>query len=177
MVKHRRRRRRKFRAYLRGNINLELSFAGLAANDLASQVVNDVVGNTTFVSSLKASFAIHKLTPTSGVGPILFGVAHSDYSDAEIEAWIEQANSWEVGDLITREVTGRKIKQIGMMGATSAVTEVDLFQDGKDITTKLNWILNTSQNLNFWVYNAGNAAVASSTPVLRVQGHANLWPQ
>ncbi len=164
------------RRYLKGRLDEDMTFAALASKTLVAQIIGDNVDERTLISSIKASYSMSDLTPGADIGPILFGVAHSDYSAAEIEAYIENSGSWAEGDLTQQEVANRKIRIIGQLQSITA-TEQTVFNDGKPVTTKLNWILVQGATLDIWVYNLGGAPVATTTPNIQMQGHANLWPQ
>ncbi len=139
--------------------------------------VAETVNERTFVSSVVATYAISDWTPLAGVGPIIVGVAHGDYSSAEIEQWIENSGSWNEGDKVNQEIAKRQIRQIGVLKTPALVTLDSNLNDGKPMKTKLNWILNQGQTLDYWVYNSGDVAFATTDPDLTIVGHANLWPQ
>lgn len=113
----------------------------------------------------------------AGIGPFLVGIAHSDYTAAEVEAWIEQTQSWNEGDLIGQEIAKRKIRIVGTFHNFGDAATTFTLNDGKPIATKLGWILIQSQQLSLWAYNLGTAAVATTVPTVNVQGHVNLFPQ
>ncbi len=163
--------------YIKGNVDELLTLTGLVANTLVGTQFDDSVNERTFISSLVASYSISNFTLGTDDGPIMVGVAHSDYSDAEIEAVIEVTGSWNEGDLIAREVGQRLVRVIGIFRATGAATETMTLQEGKMIRTKLGWILLQSQSLRLWAYNLGTSNLATTAPTIRVQGHVNLWPR
>lgn len=154
-----------------------LALTNLAANDLVSDVLSDSAIDTIFGITLKATWAI--ANHTAAEGPIDVGIAHSDYTDAEIEEWIENQASWEQGDKIGQEVGRRKIRQVGAF----RTEQVDVglanytLNEGREITTKCNWMLQTGQTLKIWAYNSGGSALATTNPAVRVNGHCNLWPR
>ena len=168
----RKRRGGNFSRYMKGNIQMTDNFPALAAKDLASGITNSV-SDTTRVSSVEAVYGIQGLAPTEGAGPWLVGVAHSDYSDTEIEEYIENAGAWEIGNMVQREVTQRRVRIVGQINTPGAVGETAGLNDGKPIKTKLGWLLQEDQSLRFWIYNMGDAA-GPSTPTYQVFGHANL---
>ncbi len=171
------RRRRRMGKYLRGSVDDEVGFAALAAKDVAEAAFDEVVNERTLVSSVVASYTLSNFTPIASAGPIVVGLSHSDYSSAEIEEWIETTGSWNETDLVQQEVASRKIRRIGVFETPDAATDSVALNDGRPMKTKLNWILNQGQTLNLWVYNSGAAAVATTTPVVHANGHANLWPR
>ncbi len=170
--------RRKFRRYLKGKIDHKLQLATLAGNTLIGSLIGDTVVESTWVSSAKAMVSIGQYTAVAECGPFICGWAHGDYTDAEIEEWVENTNSWNEGDKVAQEVARRLIREIGTFESLPALaTGVEAINDGRKTTTKLGWMLSTGKTLRFWVYNAGTAAVATTDPEVRVQGHANLWPK
>ncbi len=163
--------------YMRGDIDHEQLLGTLAAKTLISQVVDDTVTESTLCTSIECSYSMGNVTPRAQQGPVLFGVAHSDYTDSEIEAVIESSSSWTKADLVAQEVAKRLIRKIGQFEMLDGSTPLSIavLNDGKPIKTKLNWRLETGQTLRFWAYNLGSAAFATTDPSVDVQGHANLF--
>jgi len=159
---------------MKGAIFFTDNFPTLAAKALASGITNSV-SDTTRLSSVEAVYGIQGLSPTEGAGPFLVGLAHGDYSDNEIEAFIENAGSWQIGNMVQREITTRRIRVIGQIQTPISAGVTSDLNDGKPVKTKLNWLLDEGQSLRLWVYNMGDAAVATTTPTFVVFGHANLW--
>ncbi len=165
--------------YLPGNIDVDMGLGTLAANTATLGPTNTVTESTR-CTSIKNVYSYSGYTTAVDQGPIMVGVAHSDYSLAEIEAWIEQTTSWAAGDLIAKEISQRKIRKIGIFpigGSAGSVGTANVLNDGRPIRTKLNWMLHTGQGLNFFSYNLGSAALASSSPNVNVQGKANLFTE
>ncbi len=162
--------------YIRGTIDEDHGYTALASKDVALTVFDETVNERTLVSSIVATYSNKGLTPEAGVGPIMVGICHSDYTAAEVEAFIETTGSWDEGDLVQQEVAARKIRRIGVFEEDSAL-ETETLNDGKPIKTKLNWILNQGQTLSLWTYNMGTAPVSTTAPVANAQGHVNLFPK
>ncbi len=176
MAKHPKKRR--FRRYIRGEVDEDLDIATLGAKTLVSADFDETVNERTFVSSLDAIWVLSDMTAAANDGPILCGVAHSDYTDAEIEAFIEATASWNEGDLVAQEVGRRKIKKVGIFGRNGIdADQQSVLNDGKAIKTKLKWILLQGQGLKLWAYNMGDSPLGSPIPTVQLEGHANLWPQ
>ncbi len=174
MAKAKPRRRRRMGAYIKGNVDESLSLGTLAAGTLIADTWDDSVSERTRISSVVAIWALDVLTAPQG--PIMVGVAHSDYTDAEIEEVIENTGTWDRGDKISQERAKRLVRVVGKFGQPSAAGEVDqVLNDGKPIKTKLNWILNSGDTLKMWAYNNSGSALSGTVPVVRVNGHANLW--
>ncbi len=176
MAKHRKRRRKRRGRYIRGAIDLKIDVGTLAAQTLAAQVNGDVVTERTLLSSIMARYNLGQFTVGAGVGPLIFGVAHSDYTAAEIEEFIEQSGSWNEGDKISQEVGRRKIKIVGQFDIPFDGTNLNLNYDhGKKVYTRLGWILTTGQTFDLFIYNQGEAAFATTDPDVSMLGHANLY--
>lgn len=171
------RKGRKFRRYLRGSIDHRLDLGTLAADTLVGSNLQDVLEEAAYVSSVKAAYTMDQWTEAADKGPILCGWAHSDYTDSEIEEWIENAGSWSQGDMVAQEVAKRRIRQVGVFQNLTGVNEWATIRDGATFTTKLGWSLTTGDTLKFWCYNMGLGAVATTDPNVRAQGHANIWPK
>ncbi len=170
--------RRAFKRYLKGKVNFTIALGTLAADTVLGANVVDVLTEKAWLSSVKARWSMENWTDATNVGPILVGVAHSDYSDTEIEEWIENAASWKQGDKVSQEIARRKIREVGMFQTprTAAATAIAVLNQGSPITTKCNWQLITGQTLKIWTFNTGGAAVATTDPAISVNGHCNLWP-
>ncbi len=163
--------------YIRGNVNEELALGTLAGRTLVSTVFDSVVNERMLVSSIVARWAINNQTPLALSGPIMVGVAHGDYTDAEIEEYLETTGSWDEGDLVAQEVGKRKVRTVGIMNDPDLASLSATLNDGKAIKTKLNWILNQGVTLKIWAYNLGTVALATTAPVVKAEGHANLFPK
>ncbi len=174
--KARGRRRRSMGRYIRGPLDEDFALGTLAANTAVLEAT-PVVGERTLISSVEAIYSLAGFTSGDNIGPIEVGLAHSDYSLAEVEEFLEQTTGWNEGDLVSREVSSRKIRRIGVFGIPSSAGGSSTLNDGKPIKTKLNWILNAGQGLNIFAYNQGGSPVATSDPNVHVVGKANLFPK
>ncbi len=175
----RRRRRRKMGRYLRGNVDEEVSLATLATKDVVGAAFDETVNERTLVSSIDATYSLSNFTPGANIGPFVFGVAHGDYTDAEIEEYLELAGQWNEGNLVSsREVAKRLIRRIGVIGGEiDDAADIAMFNDGRPMKTKLNWILLQGQTIRLWAFNSGSANVATTAPSLVANGHVNLFPK
>ncbi len=166
--------RRSMRGYLKGQVNETLQLGTLAADTLISDTFDETPTEESVISSIVATWSLNGLV--AGQGPILFGVAHSDYSDAEIEAVLENAGSWDQGDKVNQEIARRLVRIIGtMVGKQGTGTNDVQWNEGRPVKTKLNWKIQTGQTLKMWAYNISGAALTTADPGLRALGHVNLW--
>ncbi len=100
------------------------------------------------------------LNHTDGEGPLLVGVAHGDYTLAEIEEFIE-LNFFNPQNKIGEEQSRRLIRKIGRFSGLGVSGELN---NGIPIRTRLNWNLNTA-GLQPWVYNRDIGALTTGTVV------------
>ncbi len=160
--------------YMKGNVEENLSLGTLASGATVSDTWDEAVSERTLISSIVCTWSLDNLT--AGQGPLTFGVAHSDYSDAEIQQVIDNAGSWDPGDKIAQEQAKRLVRVIGDYASPGGSGAQDLeFNDGRTMKTKLNWMLQTGDTLKMWVHNRSGSALATTVPVLKATGHANLW--
>ncbi len=169
--------KKKFPRYIRGNINHRLVATTLAARTVVSSDNSDVVTERAYVSSVLLRWALEQVTAVAGAGPMMVGIAHSDYSDAEIEEWVENNAGWEEANLIGQEVARRKIRKVGIFETPQAAADAVTLNDGKPIRTKCGWILTTGQTLSIWAYNMGQVAYGTTAPEIFAEGHANIFPK
>lgn len=172
--------RNRFSKYIRGVVDHKLDIGSIGAQSLLSSNLAGSVIDSTRVSSVDATWSLDQLTPGADDGPILVGVAHSNYTSTEIEEWVENTTgSWDPGDLTAQEIGRRMIRQVGVFrirtsGGTAGLNAYVL-NDGTPIKTKLNWALNEGDTLKVWAYNTGSSTVGTTDPQVRVEGHCNLW--
>ncbi len=163
---------------MKGTINHSLSLGTLAGLTLTSSDLADVLVEKAWLSSIKATWSLKDFTPNTDDGPILVGIAYSDYTSAEIEGWIENSGSWTEGDMVQqREISRRFIRKVGTLSGDQNALHTDVLNDGKPIRTKCGWMLRTGQTVKVWAYNEGTSALATTTPKVKLFGHANLWPR
>ncbi len=162
------------RGYIKGNVGEDLTLGTLGSGVLISTTFDEAVEERTLVSSVVATYSLDLLTAPQG--PILFGLAHGDYTDAEIEEVIENIQSWTPGDKIAQEKAKRLVRTVGQFVADETSGTIDVkFNNGKPIKTKLNWMLQSDATLRLWAYNLSASALSTTSPVLKCFGHANLW--
>ncbi len=167
---------RRMSDYLRGAVSEKMQLGALSPLTPIKQDFGDVVTEMHRATSIVARYSLDEFTPATNDGPILVGLAHSDYTVAEIEAWIENAASWETGDLVqAREIGRRLIKQIGIFPIPASELVSSVLNDGKAIRTKLNWNLATGQTIALWAYNMGDSVLATTDPAVQCWGHVNLF--
>jgi len=170
------RRNRKFRKYLAGKVNVEVTLSGLGQKAVNTADMPSTVVEKAYCTSVDAAWSMQDFTPGVGRGPIMVGLGHTDYTNAEIEEYIENVGSWDEGNLIQQEVSKRKIRIVGIFPTPVDATHTVVLNDGKLIHTKMGIMLQTGQTLEVFAYNLGTASMATTTPRVTARGTAHLWP-
>lgn len=140
---------------------------------LSTLALNDVVSGD-FIAAGDESFRLLNIQGlwsmrgiTVGEGPVVFGVAHGDYSAAEIEECLEVATGLTRGDKVAKEQGDRLVRRIGLFDASEADQEIN---DGKPIHTRLNWHITEGQTIQMWAWNKSGANPMTTGAVLLFQG-------
>ncbi len=137
----------------------------LATLTLVTDVITNAAVQRMRFISLKASYAWSDLAVEDD--GMSFGVAHSDYSDAEIEECLESATAIDLGDKVAQEKAARLVREIGTFGGnTDTAGGGVMFNDGKPVTTKLNWLMAPGDQLKFWMRNGSQSNYTNGGKVL-----------
>ncbi len=139
---------RKYKGYRKLPFTVTTAGGTVAADDVTSSVLAEVLTEERRILSVEATYAMEGLA--AGDGPIEYGVAHSDYSAAEIEEAIEATGAWDEGDKVAQEQAKRLVRQLGIFTA-----EETALNDGQPVKTRLNWRIATGDTLQFWIRNRG----------------------
>ncbi len=138
-------------------IRSNMQLGTLASSTLIAAATTVVSDNEYRVFSYKATWSLSDFT--AGEGPINVGIAHGDYTSAEIEEWYESQNTMTRGNLVASEQGKRMCRQVGTFAGIAAN---ETLNDGKPIRTKLNWAVPDGSTLAIWAYNAGNGTLTTS---------------
>jgi len=154
-------------------VNSSLSIGALASADVISGAFTNNAVNPMRVVSAHLAFGIVDLAALADDGQA-FGIAHGDYSAAEIEECLEAGAAMDAGDLVAREQANRLVREVGQFtGPTgSVVSEGRAFNDGKPVKIKLNWQLKIGDPLQSWVRN-NSGVVYTTGSKLSISG--KLW--
>ncbi len=167
-------RKRNMGKYLKGNIDDEVTITSLASKDVVGAAPDETVAQRTRLTSVVVGATLNDYTAVAGAGPIVVGIAHSDYTDAEIEEYLETTGQWDEGNLVAQEHGRRKVR---VLGEFAGLDQAEGLFDGRMRKFKLNWLLNDGDGLRLWAYNSGDQNVSGSgTPTVVLNGHANLFP-
>ncbi len=158
--------RRRSKRKWTGNMQIVPVANALALGTLAD--VTAVSGGITVAAteafralSVKLNWAVRDFPV--GIGPVTVGICHSDYTVGEIKEFLEAAASMDRGNLIAREQASRLIRRVGMFNGL--LTEETL-NDGRPITTKLNWPMVTGDTVNAFAFNQAGVSLTGSAEVV-----------
>jgi len=155
--------------WIRPRLLEEFALGTLVTDTLISQssggtaVTQDVV-----VTSIDISISMNN--HVAGEGPILIGVSHSDYTDAEKEEAVEATGAWTVANKIAQEHSRRLVRILGTFAGNLAS---EVLWDGRQRKFKLNWPIQDGQAIAFWAYNSDSADLSGNTQI-NVDGFANV---
>ncbi len=158
--------------------------SGITAKDLVKdQLTDDTADDNFILTSCDLTWVSHieQGAEPIDIGPLQFGLAKSDYSDSEIEAWVENPSGFTRANLIQQEISNRVIKLVGAFTypavAAAAKVTSNPVNNNLPIHTRMNWRILEGQSLSLWVYNAGNDdVVATSGQDVNVYGKLNgFW--
>ncbi len=170
-------KRRRRRKYIAGLIDHDMELSTLAANTLIAEPLADTVDTPTWISSIDAVYTLNDFTAAGDDGPIAVGWAHTDYTDAEIEEWFENSGNWSENSLVEQEVGQRKCRLVGIFPRTATQSQDWVaLEQGRPVKTKIGWKLTKGFGMRLWAYNMGDSALATTSPQVKVNGKANLWP-
>ncbi len=112
---------------------------------------------------------------TAGETPIQLYLAHSDYSSAEIEEYVELSGLLGPNNLVEKETSKRLIRELGGFHNLEVTGETVIIGDGKPLKTRLNWLVADGFTINLFSYNNTGGQLTTGG-VVRVIGHINgFW--
>ncbi len=165
MAKHSKRRRRRFNLR-RVRCTPELNLGTLASDTALTTPMSGGTATAPMrVVSVKATVNANGITAANG--PFTVGYAHGDYSVTEIKECLEAAAALDIGNKISIEHANRLVRIIGTIDA-----EDSRLNDGKPITTRLNWFFPSDKKLNFFAFNESTSA-ADTGASIKVAG--DMW--
>ncbi len=155
--------------YGKVRINPGVTLSTLADNSALAAAATGTMTSEGRLTSIDATYSMRD--NTAGEGPIMIGVAHPDYQDAEIAQAITVAVTG-THTQVEMEQANRKVRVIGTFPGVEAG---EVLNDGRPIKTKLNWPFAEGQAaLRVFGFNASGAALTTGT-ILKVLGHLNVF--
>ncbi len=130
------------------------------APEVVVGVVNaDVFTEQRRILSVEVTWSLEDLTDLDG--PIEVGIAHSDYTDAEVEECLEAGGSWDEGDKVAQEQARRLVRRVGVL-----TEEETALNEGRLVKTRLNWRVSTGDTLRWWARNRGDALTTGAVVII-----------
>ncbi len=147
------------------------NIGALVALDVISDPITNASTNPFRLMSMDIAWGLANLGATVDDGQE-FGVAHSDYTDAEIEECLEAQASIDVGDKVAQERSNRLVRTIGQIVGNAGTGAGMNFNDGRKLKTKLNWRMGIGDTLSLWVRNGSDTVYTTGA---RLTGVGNIW--
>jgi len=119
------------------------------------------------VLSVKQTWTLRDFT--AGEGPIVVGVAHGDYSVTEVKECLDAQAGINRGDKIANEQADRLVR---VVGSFPGLDTNEVLNDGKPITTKLNWHIPEGKTLVPFAWNKGGEANLGTGAEVQTFGNA-----
>ncbi len=133
---------------------------GTASGDAITIVaLTGLLEEDLLVISVDIQIALEGVTPPEG--PRRFGLAHGDYSVAEIAEALD-VTLLTPDNKIEQERAGRLVRTIGKLPGAN-ITEV--MNDGKPVRPKLIWTIGNGEVLNLWHRNLFTGALTTGSNV------------
>ncbi len=154
-------------------VESSLAVGALVGSDVVSSALTAVSANRYRVTSIKASYTIVDV-PATIDGAYQFGIAHSSYTDAQIEECIEATGAIDIGNKVSQEQANRLVREIGTISpqGVSIIGGEISYNEGRPVKTKLNWMIGIGDTLVLYVRN-GSSVVYTTGALLKTKGE--LW--
>ncbi len=168
---HRKPRGRRRFTLRKVRISNTTAIGALAALDVIEGSLTNVATEQLRVISLDLAWSIGDLGATQDDGQE-FGVAHSDYTAAEIEECLEATGSLDPGDKLAEEKANRLVRSIGQMQGAPGTGAGKSFKNGEKVKTRLNWLLSTGDSIVVWIRNGSGAVYTTGASLVSV---GEMW--
>ncbi len=155
MVRHSRKGKDRFAAV---RVNDTFLLGALASLDMTIATLL-TMGNEAWMVSADLTWGWN--ANVAGEGPVQVGLAHGDYTSAEVEEWIESTGSADPGDKISQEQSRRSCRDAGLLAGIVNFT----MNDGRPKRTKLNMRIEDGKALSVFGYNAGSGTLTTGSAV------------
>ncbi len=166
---YRRRQSRRFNLR-RVRVTASVGAGALASLDVTAGAVGSAVADKVRFISVKFAYALSGAQVEDD--SYEFGLAHSDYTAAEIEECLESQTAIDLGDKVAQERANRLVRVIGTFGSVRSAAGGSMFNDGRPVKTKLNWLMAAGDNLQLWIRN-GSAVIYTTGSTITITG--DLW--
>ncbi len=171
MGNHGRARRRRRFNLRRVRVEAPLVIGALASLDVISGVITNAVTDPLRIITADLSISLADLGATADDGQEI-GLAHSDYTAAEIEECLEQAGSMDLGNKIAQEQSNRLVRSLGQLHDSTGTGAGLDWNGGQPKKIKLNWLMSTGDTLNIWIRNGSGNVYTTGATLVTI---GNLW--
>ncbi len=142
-----------------------VAVGALAALDVTAGAITNAAADKIRFISLIAAWSWSDISAALD-DSMEFGVAHSDYSAAEIEEALEAGGSLDLGNKVEQERANRLVRSIGIMSNEGAAQGGAQFNDGKPVKTRLNWLMSAGDTLSMWMRNGSGAVYTTGSTLV-----------
>ncbi len=145
-----------------------LALGALVSNTAITTGLTGVADGAYRAVTVKMTWSLRELSADQG--PITFGYAHSDYTVGEIKECIEAAAAISVGNKVAQEQANRLVRVIGSFQPVD--TGEAEFNDGKPVSTKLNWLIPIGDEVDIFAYNDDTGDLTTGG---RISATGQMW--
>ncbi len=145
--------------------------AALVAGGVVAGSITDAVTSPLRIVSARLTYNMSDVPQVSDDGHE-FGLAHGDYTAAEVKECLDASGGINKNDKIAMERTNRLVRTIGTMAGQQSVDGGRSYNQGEPEKTKLNWYVGVGETLAIWIRNSSDTTWASGSN-LNVLG--TLW--
>ena len=164
-----RRRRSRKRTFNLRKVRIEDTFSlgALASLDVVSSALITTATNPYRLMSIDVSWSLSDLG-ASADDTCEFGVAHSDYTSAEIEECLESQASIDFGNKIANEQAQRLVRSIGIFTGTGGTGASSQYNEGRPMKTKLNWYIGIGDHITVWARNGSGTVYTTGADIVSI---------
>ncbi len=170
MARRKSSRRRRFNLR-KVRVAASVGVGALAAGDLIAAAITAAAADSIRIVTADLAYSMADLGATADDGQEI-GLAHSDYSAAEIEECLESSTSIDLGDKIAQERANRLVRTLGQLHDSTGTGAGLDFNNGQPLKVRLNWVLSAGDTLNIWVRNGSSVVYTTGASIVAI---GNLW--
>ncbi len=165
MAKHGR-KRKYAKGFVAIPVNSSIALSTLTNNTTLTGSLIGTLTEDLYVTSVDLQWTIRSLT--AGEGPIQVGLAHSDYTDTEIQENLDVSYVGP-GDKITQEQARRLVRRVGLFNGLAGE---EALNNGVSVKTVCKFMIDDGLDLDIF---ASNRSGATLTTGAIVQAFGTVW--
>ncbi len=147
-------------------IHANAAAGALASEDVAVAAITNASVDPYRLMSIDVAWAWQEIGGSADDG-MSFGVAHSDYTAAEVEECLEAIGAIDRGNKVAQEQSNRLVREIGTIQSTisgTVGTTVNM-NEGLPVKTKLNWYMSIGDQLNVYMRNSSGTVWTTGSSI------------